>query len=152
MPLPLSLLSLSLFHCITNILLWLLELIASVQSSILGCPFSLFATSCLFVIIPLCSNWQLLLVHPEHLFNIIRMHDTIIISPFPESSMCLSLLSRTLISFLCMFTVASNPFSKWKLSQTFKSIPCGFKLFKLPHLLIAKSSFFCATCIYHCSS
>ena len=63
-----------------------------------------------------------------------------------------SLLSRTLISFLCMFSVASNPFSKWMLSQTIKSIPCGFKLFKLLHLLIVKSCSFCATFICRCYS
>ena len=146
------LLFLTIFICFAKILMWLLEIIASVNFSILGCPFSLLATACLFAITPAFRIWQLLFVHPENFFNFMRMHATNIISPFPESSMCLFFALQNPDIIPLHVHCCIKPLSKWMFSQSCICIPCRFKLFKLLHLLIVKSSFFCGAFVCFCPS
>ena len=138
--------------------------------------FSLLRTACLPACLPdpltlsLCLRyWWFHFVHPEHLFNIIRMHYTIVISslPQPSRSSILAFQKPWYHSSVCSLQhqiLLQN--KKWMFSQSFKCIPCGFLVDSLwvpcgflvdsdfsnffIHLLIVKSSFICVTsfCFY----
>ena len=103
--------------------------------------FSLLPTTCLLplLILSLCFRyWWFLSTHPEHLFNIIRMHYTIVISSFPEPSRSSILAFR-------------KPWyhSLW--------IPCGFLVdsdcstFYIHLLIVKSSSINVTTCCFYLS-
>ena len=64
--------------------------------------FSQLVTTCSFAINSVYWMWQLPFFHPKHLFNFIKMYDTIAIPPFPHSSIHPFFALQTLISLLCI--------------------------------------------------
>ena len=149
---------LSLFICIQQSLQWILELLAL---PCLAYVQFFSASNCLPACLPswyypcVLRYWWFLFVHPEHLFNIIRMHYTIVISSLPEPSRSsiLTFHKNPDISHLCvLYNIKSFYKTKNECLASHSSaflVYSDFSIFFI-HLLIVTSSFICVTshCFY----